>query len=63
MERGWNDEGRKPVIDQALRKRSIRIFEYTRFLYRVASQFLLEHDREFILLVYILIHSRITDGV
>lgn len=40
MERGWNDEGRKPVIDQALRKRSIRIFEYTRFLYRVASQFL-----------------------
>lgn len=63
MERGWNDEGGKPAIDQALRKRSIRIFEYTRFLYRVASQFLLEHDREFILLVYILIHSRITDGV
>lgn len=40
MERGWNDEGGKPAIDQALRKRSIRIFEYTRFLYRVASQFL-----------------------
>lgn len=39
MERGWN-EGGKPAIDQALRKRSIRIFEYTRFLYRVASQFL-----------------------
>lgn len=26
MERGWNDEGGKPAIDQALRKRSIRSY-------------------------------------